>query len=398
MAILDSLAAGLRGLGMTLSPGVFQAGVAEDQRMQQTAELRKNAILAQVIKGVESGAIPQEKAGPLLAQFGMPANMVGPTPETLARTQAVQEEAAFRQKAAALDRSSPTFYDDVAHLALQHGKQDVAANMIKAKEQRLATMTTAANALAERVRHNDQQYEIAMQRLGDKKEYEAERNRLTELFQGQRNELLREGNEIKRLMTEMGGREPAKEIYDPNSPTGRAWFAPGKQIHGQPAPASAAFTRDADKQAQRNVQLNTALSAIGDLEQMVEANPRSTVGMGAPLVKGFENLANAIAPGSVESQASQAEVSKQTLVKTLSAITGSLAKESNKDVARLETALGLINTGTQDSMKKGLTIWKGVIKDIQSKEGSASGYVEIRTAQDGRKIGRKADGTFEVIQ
>lgn len=97
MPILDSLASGLRGLGMTLSPGVFQAGVSEDQQQRQIDEQRRNTVLAQVIKGIESGAIQQSQAAPVLTQMGIPANIIGQSPQTQIALEQLSRERMLRK-------------------------------------------------------------------------------------------------------------------------------------------------------------------------------------------------------------------------------------------------------------------------------------------------------------
>lgn len=406
MGLLDSLASGLRGVGMTLSPGVFNAGVAQDNAQQAQNQLRQNLLISQVIKGVESGAIPQNH--PIVAQLGLPQGAIGPTPETSARIEAAKRDADFRRQFSKLDPQSNDYYDKVIQIAGTYGKQDLAMNALKAKEDRLSKAQTALDALNERSRATDLRHEERMMGI----EYRAERDAATEQYRADKLELARQQQAMVRALKNMGGEGAAKTIYDADSLTGLSYYAPGKSIHGKPAPAPAGFLSKRDKDAAFDTQISAARTQINALLTSLKENPRSTASLFAPLIQGTEALASSITGGGgIGSAASDASVLKASLIKNLTPLIGSLSRESNKDTAILQNALGLINTGTTDSVKKGLEIWGGILNDVVERRGSnrpspdtlipdtgKGVYVETVTTRTGKRLGKKADGTVEEIR
>lgn len=155
----------LRGLGSVLNPqvnqdveGEYQKRIAQQQQMQQFA-------LGQLVKGVESGAVDPSKLPPQLQ------GIVGQSPETQARVQALKNEQGYRD---ALSQLGPGANEDqVAQIAVKFGKPEVAAAYAKAKEDRAARIQTAADALEMRRAQLDQQRELALQRAADQRERDA---------------------------------------------------------------------------------------------------------------------------------------------------------------------------------------------------------------------------------
>lgn len=72
MAFLESLASGLRGAGSVLSQDVYHNNLQDDRIRQQELARRRDMILQQTIRGVESGSIPREAGQAIFQKFGIP--------------------------------------------------------------------------------------------------------------------------------------------------------------------------------------------------------------------------------------------------------------------------------------------------------------------------------------
>ena len=182
----------LRGLGSVLNPAVAQGLQQEGLINAQGDERMQQLMLAQVIKGVESGSIDPAKLQ------GTPLAGMGPDAQTQARMQAQAQDSQFRQEMGALGPNAEP--DALAAVAVKHGKPELALQFTKAKEDRAARLQTAADNLSMRQQTLDQQKELALQRAADQKERDA----INAGFRQQTIALQQQGLDLKAELGRMG--------------------------------------------------------------------------------------------------------------------------------------------------------------------------------------------------
>lgn len=153
--------------------------------------------------------------------------------------------------------------------------------------------------------------------------------------------------------------EPAptvRAVPDASSKTGFSYQDmrnPGSALAPAPAPQVSAKKEEEDQKKEAAAQYAEMLA--GRLEQLLSENPRSVTGTFSAPVRGFESLANAIAPGSVGSEATIASQTKEQLINIMAQIRGGgMGRLSNQDMRRVDAAIGQINSGTQAGMAQGI--------------------------------------------
>jgi len=189
---LEALARGLRGAGGILNPEVQKQNAAEDQQQAMVAEQRKNMLAQLAIKGAESGAIDPIAATRQLRDMGLnvPDGAIGPTPEAMARKQAYENDVQFRTGVQKLGPSASPL--DVARLATQYGKPELAMQMYQREEDRLTNAATREDALNERKRQFDLQLE-------DKNLNREQRDRLAAAADDTKRLIAAQSEETKRM-------------------------------------------------------------------------------------------------------------------------------------------------------------------------------------------------------
>lgn len=144
--VLESLARGLRQAGGILSPDV-QKQLAGEDAQDQAAQRQVEMLRLQQRLQQES-------------------------PEYQAKLEALKLDRAYRSELAKLG-DSPDL-SEVAKIATKYGKPELAANLFKAKEDRAARLQTSADNLEARKLQMVQNHELALQRITDAKERQAE--------------------------------------------------------------------------------------------------------------------------------------------------------------------------------------------------------------------------------
>jgi hypothetical protein len=199
MAFLESLAQGLRSAGGVLSPDVYQNLMQEDTRRQQELSRRRDLMLMQTIKSVESGAIPNEVGQQVFKKFGLPDLSVGLS----IGAQAQQEEVAKRREAAAQDmelrkaiqglppeeRRNPYAMADVY---FQYGKHKEGSSLLDRAEGREATLTNQLMMIDQRERESLRQSQDRANSLEAQNQWRAESEKTK-----------REGHEVRRELTSL---------------------------------------------------------------------------------------------------------------------------------------------------------------------------------------------------
>lgn len=152
---LEALARGLRGAGGILNPQVQQMEEQERQKQDMMAENRRNLLAQLAIKGAESGAVDPAVATKQLRSLGLdvPDGAIGPTPEALARKQAYQNDVQFRDAYSKLGPNASSY--DVARIATQYGKPELAMQMYQREEDRIDKAAARKDLLEERARQFD---------------------------------------------------------------------------------------------------------------------------------------------------------------------------------------------------------------------------------------------------
>lgn len=122
------------------------------------------------------------------------------------------------------------------------------------------------------------------------------------------------------------------------------------------------------KQEQRGATGDYAELLTNRLNTLLEENPRSATGIFAPVVRATEAVVNAFAPGAIGSQAIISSQTKEQLITVLSQLRGgAMGRLSNQDMRRVDTAIGQINSGTQEGMAQGLSDTYDLIDTLQGK-------------------------------
>jgi hypothetical protein len=122
---------------------------------------------------------------------------------------------------------------------------------------------------------------------------------------------------------------------------------------------------------QKQQLIQVAEVVMSDLEKSLKNNSRSTVGLGVPIVRGVEAVGQLVAPGAIGSQATLAAQNKQQLVQLgAQVLGGSLGRLSNQDTQRIQEGMGMINSGTEEGLKKGIDHFRTVINT--AKRGGAA--------------------------
>ena len=176
--VLEGLARGLRSAGGVISPGVnqiiAQEGLADDAHKRQEQLLRLRAAMEQQ------------------------------TPEYQARVKALENENAYRESMSGLGPDAT--YDDMARLAVKHGKPEVAAQFARVKEDRAARISQVEEANAMRRVQLERDHEVRLLNARTAQERNAEiarHNRVTEGLTAQNNAVLAE---LKRLGLDAKGK------------------------------------------------------------------------------------------------------------------------------------------------------------------------------------------------
>lgn len=200
----------LRGLGSVLNPQVAQG--LEQERVQAQAQQaqQQQFMLGQLVKGVESGAIDPAKLPPQLQ------GLVAPSPEAQAKIESLRKEKAYREALGGLG-DAPT-EDQMAQLAVKHGKPEIAAAYAKAKEDRAFRIQTAADNLKLKQDALTQQRDLALERAADQRardqisqEFRAQSLALQAQQAGIANEMRRMGLDIQRERVAQAGAQQTNQ-------------------------------------------------------------------------------------------------------------------------------------------------------------------------------------------
>jgi len=188
----------LRGLGSVLNPQVAQGLEQERVQGQARSAQEQQFMLQQLVKGVESGAIDPAKLPPQLQ------GMVAPSPEAQAKMEAMKNERAYRTDLGALGPQATE--DQMAQLAVKHGKPEVAAAYAKTKEDRAFRIQSAADNLKLKQDTLIQQRDLALERAADQRardqigqEFKAQSLALQAQQAGISNEMRRMGLDMQRM-------------------------------------------------------------------------------------------------------------------------------------------------------------------------------------------------------
>lgn len=200
----------LRGLGSVLNPQVAQGLEQERMQGQQQAAQQQQFMLGQLVKGVESGAIDPAKLPPQLQ------GMVGVSPEAQARVEALRNEKAYREALGGL-AGNPT-EDQMAQLAVKHGKPEVAAAYAKAKEDRALRVQQAAENNQLRRDKLEQDNKLALERITDSRQraeweqqYKRDRLALDSQNAGIQQQMRMMGLEIQRDRAQQGNEQKTQQ-------------------------------------------------------------------------------------------------------------------------------------------------------------------------------------------
>jgi hypothetical protein len=166
----------LRGLGSVLNPAVAQDVSQEDARRQQMEQQ--------------------------IGLLGLQQKIQQASPEYQAKMQALQQEQAFRSDIEKLGPNPDP--EQLATLAVKHGKPEIAASLFRSQEDRKARLQTAADSLELRKLQAEQNHEMVMGRLTDQQQRTAEMARHNAAVEA----LTQQGNSIK------------KQLADFNAPAG----------------------------------------------------------------------------------------------------------------------------------------------------------------------------------
>jgi len=149
----------LRGLGSTLNPQVMQQVGQEDLLAKQQAQQTQQLMLAQIIKGVESGAIDPAKLPPQLQGL---AQIAGPTPQVkreIDLRKAVESlTPEQRQNPAVMEQMFVRFGDPKEVLGYYakktsgEGLPEIVKLQLYEKQYRAAGQTSTADQIAERIK------------------------------------------------------------------------------------------------------------------------------------------------------------------------------------------------------------------------------------------------------
>ena len=148
----------LRGLGSVLSPQVMQQVEAERAREAATQQQMGGMVLQdRFAQAREQRALETQKA----------------SPEYQMKIDALKNEQNFRVGASKLDPNAPDYYDNMAKLATQNGKPEVAASIFKAKEDRAGRLQSAAEAVQFKRDKLESDNKLAQERLTDSRDRQA---------------------------------------------------------------------------------------------------------------------------------------------------------------------------------------------------------------------------------
>lgn len=153
--------------------------------------------------------------------------------------------------------------------------------------------------------------------------------------------------------------EPApvvRPVPDPNSPTGFSYEdmrRPGTPLATAPAPQQS--VRQQEKEEQKSAVADYAESLVNRLSTIQTNNPRSVAGILAGPTRGMETIINSAVPGAIGSEATIARQTKEQLIGILNQLRGgSMGRLSNQDMARVDSALGAISSGTAEGLQQGM--------------------------------------------
>lgn len=171
---------------------------------------------------------------------------------------------------------------------------------------------------------------------------------------------------------------------------GRTTYVPASEAAGGVVPPKVAGSRSGANVADA---ATYAESLADRMEGYLGQNPRSTTGPATSLVRGFESMANMVAPGIVDSQATLAAQTKESLITALGAISKEgRGKLSNQDMQRIDRAIGALSSGTPDGLKQGLSDVRDTIDIMRGRQPRSAvrpavgGAVTPATATGGDKF------------
>lgn len=168
---LADLAGGLRAAAGVLNPDIQRQTFAADEREKQVIEQRRNLVLQQAIKAVESGAMPPEQFKVLAQRLGFGDIQAGPDAPTQARMEENRRRKAIEEEVGALGPNPDL--DKVAPILVKHGKPEIAASIYNAQAARELKRETAARELDRREQEADRTYELRLREATRKEDRDA---------------------------------------------------------------------------------------------------------------------------------------------------------------------------------------------------------------------------------
>jgi len=291
--LLESLSMGLRSAGGIMDEGVYKGQRQEELIQQQLQEKRKDLMLQQTIKGLESGAIPKEVGDQIFSQLGVKGLSVGPDAATQERQARARLEEGYRSGMDQLAPDAPL--EDQARLAARFGKPEIAAQLHTAVENRKLREYQITADVQSRREKLAQDLAIAAQRGEDANKIEQMRidakRDITEMVVSGRKDLAG--------MMASNRQPPAPtitEIEDPNDPTkGIKIDARTRQVIGRSPPKTAA-ERSLPKGAIDS--LAEAGAAANDFSRLTTGFQDSFGGKTVGIVGDAQNLAGRNVAGS----------------------------------------------------------------------------------------------------
>jgi hypothetical protein len=206
---LEALARGLRGAGGILNSDVQKADMQEEQQNRAVAEQRRNLMAQLAIKGAEAGSIDPDRATQTLRGLGydVPEGAIGPSPEAVARKQALDNERGFRSEWGQLAPDAPL--SQRATLAAKWGKPELSVTLFNQEQARIERQQARQEALEERAR----QFDLRLQDQKLQTEQRAELSRMADETRRQialgQQEVAKQGAEFRRAQLEFQTRDKA---------------------------------------------------------------------------------------------------------------------------------------------------------------------------------------------
>lgn len=262
---LQDLAGGLRAAAGVLNPAIQQQNFQSDERQKQVIEQRRNLILQQAIKAVESGAMQPEQFKALAQKLGFGDIAAGPDSATQARTEEVRRRREYEEAA----KGAGGDLEKLAPIAAAY-KPELGAAMYNAQAQRESAIESRAAALAQRQEAAQQRHEFNMQRLTNDKDKIAETQRHNQSMEAFR----QEGLSLRRALGARGGGGGGRPMTDVGRLNAdlQAGRITQEQYDAEITKRGGAEARRADKAAAEDSSISGIRARITKMSQAVQSN------------------------------------------------------------------------------------------------------------------------------